>query len=332
METDHFALWIEIRTQLKQFDDDQLHANSHVMKFILNILGGWKNLLLFILRDRESFTFLQLYKLRESILFESIPNNYHNSSSECSLLSINDDCINEIYKYLGQKDHIYLSQTCSHLLTIGRCASSFSSPKAAYRMRIVPGLSHCLINYDINNVIASMDNFVKYIQFDTSNKNSYDLFPIANLPIFQDLIEISQIRNKNIDINNTSNHDIERRKYFVFAVMKCIVDNRYSSLQPKMLETFEIKNIAENYCKSYIANNPPQIENKVTLLLNSLTNDYNDYNDNNYQKKEIVFMDPQFVNNPYYKNAQIACCIYKKLRSYRDESEDLCEELDKCLH
>lgn len=326
METDHFALWIEIRTQLKQFDDDQLHANSHVMKFILNILGGWKNLLLFILQDRESFTFKQLYKLRESILFESIPNNYH-SSSQCSLLSINDDCINEIYKYLAQGDHICLSQTCSHLLTIGRCASSFSSPEAAYRMRIVPGLSHCLINYDINNSISSMDDFVKYIQFDTSNKHSYDLFPIANLPIFQDLIEISQIRNKNIDINNTSNHDIERRKYFVFAVMKCIVDNRYSILQPKMLEKFEIKNIAENYCKSYIANKPPQIENKVTALLNSLTIEYD------HQEKDIDIMDPEFVNNPYYKNAQIACCIYKKLRSYRDESaEDLIEELDKCLH
>ena len=113
--------------------------------------------------------------------------------------------------------------------------------------------------------------------------------------------------------------------------MKCIVDNRYSILQPKMLETFQVKNIAENYCKSYIANNPPQIENKVTALLNSLTIEYdNDYNDY-HQEKDI--MDAQFVNNPYYKNAQIACCIYKKLRSYDGyDGEDLIEELDKCLY
>lgn len=328
METDHFALWIEIRTQLNKFDDDQLYANSHIVRYMVNILGGWKNLLLFLLKDKQSFTFKQLYELRGSILYESTPNTYANNTNKCSLLSVNDDCINEIYKFLPQKDHISLSKTCSHFLTIGRSASSFPSPKAAYKMRIVPGLSYCLINYSDN---GDMDDFIKYINFDTTDKTSYDLFPIAELPIFQDLIELSQIKNKNIDITNTSYHDIERKKYFVFAVMKSILDNRYSPSQPKMLEVFDVKNIAENYCKSYIANNPPKIEsNKVSELLHSLTHEYDDMDDETKNDDDNI-MDPSYLNNPYYKNAQIACCIYKKLRSWHD-NEDLVEELDKCIY
>ena len=69
-----------------------------------------------------------------------------------------------------------------------------------------------------------------------------------------------------IDINNDGirDFDIERIKYFVFAVMKCIIDRArdYSNYRESLIQQFEIKQIARNYCSNYIANNPPKLEYK----------------------------------------------------------------------
>ena len=86
------------------------------------MFGGFKNLLLFIFNDPTKFTSKQLYHLRSFILesqkaHDIIIDNQDDDNNKYNILNINDDCINKIYKYSPQSDHISLSKTC-HLLTI----------------------------------------------------------------------------------------------------------------------------------------------------------------------------------------------------------------------
>ena len=64
-----------------------------------------------------------------------------------------------------------------------------------------------------------MDNFVKLIQFDASDRHKYDLCPVAESGILPDLIQLSGITD-DIDISNKGKNAMqsEKRKYFVFQI------------------------------------------------------------------------------------------------------------------
>ena len=313
METDQLGIWIHTRVLLKQFNDEQLNQNSQILQFILNMFGGWKNVLLFILNNKDNFRFDQLHQLRDIILESQQKNNIiinYDNNNPLHLLNMNNNLLTNIYQYLPNLEHIRLSKTCTHLFTIGRSHASFPSVKAAYKIGIIPGLSRCLISFDKQNGMASMDNLIKYIKFDCKDQYHYDLCPVATSGIFNDLIEISQITD-DIDIRNQQDYAIkaERRKYFVFHVMKSVADDLAIKDRDLMIDHFEIKQIAYEYCIGYRQNNPP----KCTRLLNIDDDEKRDQR-----------------SDPYYQNAQVALYLYMMLAEW-NEAQDFGKEMEEYI-
>lgn len=318
MDTDHLGLWIHINALIQSFDDEQLNQDSVILQFILKMFGGWKGTLLFILNDKEKFRYNQLHKLREVILESQESNNImtnYDHSNPLHLLNMNDNLLTSIYQYLPNPDHIRLSKTCTYLFTLGRCHATFPNIQAAYHTGIVPGLSRCLINF--TNHDHGMDDFIKYIKFDAADRQKYDLCPVARSGILPDLIQLSQITD-NIDIRNKDKNAIEgeKRKYFVFHVMRSVVDNIFTKDRDLMIENFEFKKIAYEYCNKYRRNHPPRISNG-----------------NRDEEKQ----ESDHLSDPYYKNAQIALYIYMMLADWEqaygfgNDMEDIIEPLDQ-LH
>ena len=328
MESDHFGIWIHTRSLLKQLKDDELNESSKLLHGILEMFGGWKKLLLFMLNDRTKFSWKQLYQLQKIILESQEYNNNNMKSSSLNLLNINNDCINKIYKYLPRCDHINLSKTCSELLTIGRSNTSFDTSEAAYKLRIIPGLSHCLMNF---NKLNGMDDFIKIIKYN----NNDDLSPIVYTKIFTDLIEISQIED-DIDIRNPDNYDIEERKHFIFSVIKSFVDNRFSSNRDEIIDKFNMKQIAHEYCFKYCVNNPPKLKNsKNNNNNNGISNNIGDYMqfDDGSPSSELScpFTESEDEEEKnvdlYYKNAQLAMEICTSLLKWNDDDYSIINKL-----
>ena len=114
------------------------------------------------------------------------------------------------------------------------------------------------------------------------------------------------IRNKGMSAIQS-----EKRKYFVFHVMKSVADHLYTKDRDWMIEHFELKKIAYEYCLKYRKNYPPRISNEG-------------------DKDQS-----EHLSDPYYKNAQVALYIYMMLadweraRDFGSDMDDIIEPLDQ---